>query len=64
MVARKAEAGLHQIDVHRTAGQLGVQIQKLFLCTVGAQKIVAAAIGQTAHGRESCIAVSPGERLR
>ncbi len=47
---RKAEVGLHRVDGHRPTGQLGIQIQKLFLCTKGAQKIVAAAKGQTAHG--------------
>ena len=59
---RKAKAGLHQIDAHRPTGQLGIQIQKLFLCTKGAQKIVAAAKGQTAHGC-ICIAIDPGERF-
>jgi len=59
---RKAKAGLHQIDAHRPTGQLGIQIQKLFLCTKGAQKIVAAAKGQTAHGC-ICIAIEPGERF-
>ena len=41
---------LHQVDGHRPARQLGIQVQKLLLCPVGAQKVVAAAIGQAAHG--------------
>ena len=44
---------------HRPAG---IQIQKLFLCTKGAQEIVTAAKGQTAHGC-ICIAIDPGERF-
>ena len=60
--SRKPQTGAHQVDGHCPAGQLGVQIQKLFLCTIGAQKVVAAAIGQAAHGG-LIKAVGTGERL-
>ena len=59
---RKPQTGAHQVDGHCPACQLGVQIQKLILCTVGAQKVVAAAIGQAAHGG-LIKAVGTGERL-
>ena len=59
---RKPQTGAHQVDGHHPAGQLGVQIQKLLPCTVGAQKVVATAIGQATHGG-LVKAVSAGERL-
>ena len=59
---RKAEIGLHQINVHLTARQLGVEVIELFPRAVGAQKIVAAAKGQTPHRREAA-PLRPGQRL-
>ena len=58
----QAKTGLHQIDGYFPAGQLGVQVQKLFFCPEGAQKIVTAAVGQTAHGG-IFKAVDPGKSL-
>ena len=59
---RKAEVGLHQINVHLTARQLGVKVIELFPRAVGAQKIVAAAKGQTPHCREAA-PLRPGQRF-
>ena len=47
----KAEAGVHQVDAHRPAGQLGIQVQKLLFGAEGTQKVVSAAKGQTADSR-------------
>ena len=42
---------MHQIDGHCLPCQLCIQVQKFFPDTIGAQKIIAAAIRQAAHGR-------------
>ena len=47
---RKTETGLHQVNGDRPACKLGVQIQKFRFCAKSTQKIIAAAIGQAAHG--------------
>ena len=66
--ARRADGGgqtqvrLEQIDGHFPACQLRVQVCKLFLCAVGAQKVVAAAVGQ-ASDRRTGDALHPGHRL-
>ena len=59
---RQAEVGLHQVDGHRPARQLGIQVQKLLPRPKGAQEVIAAAIGQAAHGG-ACKAIGPGEGL-
>ena len=47
---RQAQAGVHQVDGDHSAPQLACQIQKLVLGAEGAQKIVAAARRDAAHG--------------
>ena len=49
--SRKTETGLHQVNGDRPACKLGVQIQKFCFCAKRTQEIIAAAIGQAAHGR-------------
>ena len=58
----KAQIGLHRVDGHFPARQLGVEVGKLLPGAVGAQEVVAAAIGQAAHGG-ACKAIGPGEGL-
>ena len=59
---RKAEVGLHQINVHLAARQLGVEVIELFPRAVGAQKIIAAAKGQAPHRCEAA-PLRPCQRL-
>ena len=66
--ARRADGGgqtqirLEQVDGHFPACQLSVQVRKLFLCAVSAQKVVATAVGQ-ASDRRTGDALHPGHRL-
>ena len=47
----QAQIRFQQVDGHFPARKLGVKVGKLFFRAVGAQEIVAAAVGQTAHRR-------------
>ena len=47
---RQAQTGLQQVDGHFPARQLGIEVCELCPGAVGAQEVVAAAVGQAAHG--------------
>ena len=46
----QAQTGLQQVDGHFPARQLGIEVGELCPGTIGAQEVVAAAVGQAAHG--------------
>ena len=59
---RKAETRLHQVDGHFSSGKLSIQIQKLFFCAEGTQKVISTSEGQAAHSGVF-VSVSAGKRF-